>query len=301
MENKNIMIRITKKQRETLKLVELKYSLTRISRELKINKSSASDRLRSLINKKLVANKNGTYRLTNSGIIATESCSGTSSVIEQKNIHSNEFNFDILRLPNHWYAKKEFFQGLDVKDVIFNKNANQAHIYFEDAQVRICPKKLKATIWIKKQVATTFNRIQSKVWDLFVKYYNMLECHAFKFDRTIISPNPHFADKGGFFAKLASSSTKTGFSIEVDDKIFKVDYSDGVAEEETSEEEMAARMEQLSESAFKSESTFEDLDKVIKLATLNTKTTTNLIRLQTQNMNIEPTVIKEGDKPLYFG
>lgn len=280
-------ISITAKQKEVMVLLSKNNNLTQIHRKLNINKSSAADRLKGLVKKKLVLHKDYSYTLTKLGKYYLNECTGTNSVLEQKNIHHNEFTVDIKRLPNQWYSGHWYFQSLKAKDILRNKTARQVFIEFEDCKIRISETKLKATFWIKKQYGKTFEQIQSKVWDLFVKYYNMLKFHGFSFNNQISSPNQHFADPNGFFAKLSSSSTNKGFRIDSDEGSFWVDYSDGKAEDETTDEEKAERMEQLANSAFSSESDFNDLDKVVEISR-------NLVKIHTLQLR-QP--LQQTDQP----
>lgn len=288
-------LRVTEKQKEIMKLVQKKLSLSDMGRELNLKKNSISCRLDGVVKKKLVYNEYGKYKLTKLGKTYLTECTGTCSVVvKQKNIHSNEFTVGIKRLPQRWNERSWYFESLTAKDWFPNKASGQVYFEFEDCRIRIAETTLKATIWIFKKHGKSFNSIQSKVWDAFVKYFRLLKAHGFQLDNEITSPSPHFADPNGFFAMLSSYSTKKGFRIEAGDDSFWVDYSDGFAEEETSNEEKAKRMEQLSESAFKSESDFEDLDRVVgesdkllKIVKNLVIVTSNLAKVQTTRLTGE--------------
>lgn len=84
-------ISITAKQKEVMVLLSKNNNLTQIHRKLNINKSSAADRLKGLVKKKLVLHKDYSYTLTKLGKYYLNECTGTNSVLEQKNIHHNEF------------------------------------------------------------------------------------------------------------------------------------------------------------------------------------------------------------------
>jgi Ser-tRNA(Ala) deacylase AlaX len=131
--------------------------------------------------------------------------------------------------------------------------------------------------------------------------------HGLEFHNILYSElNPHFANPFGFFATMAKENNGKSFSIEFGKEKFWIDFSQGKEnpEEETNSEDVARRLEELSESAIKTKINFLDLEKIqqiqseqIRLATIMLKMHGNCI-LQTQNIYPKETA---QSKPNYFG
>src|SRR5690606_3289064 len=128
-----------------------------------------------------------------------------------------------------------------LKDVIpfRNKSTKTWNLHYDDCTIQIFETKKKITFWIKEQVGICYDEIQSRMLDVFIRYVKVLESYGFALARTFSSRNPHFADPDGFFARLATEYKVGAFKIETEVGDFWIDYSKGVAEEETSSEDVA--------------------------------------------------------------
>lgn len=206
--------------------------------------------------------------------------SGASFPME-KSIHSNIFSVKINKFPKNWEESNFYFQSLKAKDFFLNKSAKQLHVYFEHCHVRIAIKKSEVTFFIKEQTGSSFDEIESRVFDRFVEYFRVLQGFGFSLDLQIKSQNPHFANPNGFFAKLATHCTEKLFRIDLGDLSFWIDRSLGPQspEEETDSVDIARRLEQLSNSAINTEIDFHDMEKCLR-------TVQELVRLQTLQMSV---------------
>lgn len=274
--------RCTFKQREVLSLLEKGGDLTSIARSLGKAKSSIKDRFDSLARKGLVEkNILRKWQLTDIGRKIMECRQFPGKVgcraSGPKSKHANEFTVNIISLPNQWNDGHFYMQCLRAKEFIYNKATDQWYIYYDEATIRISAAKKKMTFWITEQTGLSYEDLMNDVFDKFVEYYLLMSGKGFTLDHVIQPRNEHFADKDGFFAKLASCTTNKGFRIDTPSCSFWVDFSEVVPEEETDDADMALRMEKLAESAMHTHGDFNDLDKVIEISKNNVRAITMLI------------------------
>jgi len=295
----------TAKQKEVIGWVSKKKNISEIARILKIGRNAVRDRLKACKTKGLLKQENTIWLVTKKGeqalLSKTVGMSG-SNVYSQKSLHKNEFTVNISSFPNNWSNSTGFFSCLRAKDYFHNKTANQWFIYYEGCTVRISLSVSKVTFFIKECVGSSFESLQSEVWDNFVQYFNLLENKGFKFERTVSSVDPHFADPQGFFSKLAEYKNVKGFRISLKDGFsFWVDYSLDIPEEETDNNNYAEYLENLAESSNRTRLTFDDVkqnkDVIFSHSVdlnLLVKVTNNLVVLQSRQLVPEFELVKGG-------
>jgi len=255
--------------------------MTSISRNMNVSKPTTRERLLALKKKGFVTHHHYRWSLSDLGrkyvIYEQEISKGGSKGSEPKSKHANEFSVNIINFPQQWNNGYFYLQCLKAKNVIYSTSTDQWHLYYEDATIRISPGKRKITFWIKEQTGFCYADLMNDVFDKFVQYYDLIDRKGFDLDHVVTSNNEEFADKDGFFARLASYTNSNGFRIETPTKSFWVDFSEGLPEEETDDYDTAQRMEQLAESAMHTKGDFYDLDKLIQI-------TGNLVRIETMRV-----------------
>ncbi len=293
----------TQKQKEVLLLISKGDNPTSIGRKTNRNKSTITNHLKACQKKGLVQKDNiaDLWKLTKTGekLILGGCVDGCPP--PEKNIHSNRFTTSILELPPNWNQQTSFFQCLKAKNYFPNKSNNQWVVEFNECKVVISPTKNKIDFWIKKQTGSSYDEITMQVWDLFIEHYNLLSHKGFSLDNNIDTKNPEFANPNGFFAKLASVTNSKGYRIDTPTKNFYIDFSPPhrVAEEESTDEDTALRMENLANSALTSKSDFNDMDKCLEVVTQLVKLATIKAIPESHNPPQKLELLSERDN--YFG
>ncbi len=291
-------ISITNKQKEVLHMLNDGLNFSQIARKLDIFKSSLQSRMKGLENKKLILHPFGLYQISKLGKKVLESVGLGSTVClpKTKSIHANSFTVLIKEFPRQWhgYSGNDFKNKLECKSYLYDRHSKMYFLYYDDCTIRVTSTTKKMTFFVKEKEGYSFDKIKLDVWGCFVDHYFLITGHGFKLDSVVDSKNPDFANPDGLFAKMSSYLTQKGFKIDTDKGSFWVDYSPPShrAEEETTSEEIAARMENLAASAIHSNADFKDLDnsivdldKLKEIVVKLTICTSNLVQSQT-NMNV---------------
>lgn len=192
-------------------------------------------------------------------------------VVAHKNIHNNEFTLDIKRMPQQWYEGHYFFQSLRSVRFFWNQSTKTLTLEYDKCKVQIFALKKKITFWVKEQTGATFDECQSKAFDTFVEYYDLISSNGFVLDYKIRSRDAHFADPNGFLAQLATKHTQDNYIVETTKGTFWIDRSKGVPEIESDKIEIAQRIESFGESIVETGLTMHDVstmdDRLNKLLT----------------------------------
>lgn len=262
----DLRMELTQKQYEVLYLLSTQLNLEQIRRKLNLaSKSSVSDRIQGLVKKGYVKNDDlGIYELTSKGKKAVEGCTvgGTvrTYVSTGKNLHAINYTVEIQKFPSTWTNQNLFIQNLKPNKYFYNERSKTWNVYFSDCNFVISSQKVN--FFPEKIEGIDFDDMQSQAFDTFIKYHSLLIGNGFALSNKISSRTPHFADKNGFYARLATSADHSGFKIQTDKGDFWIDYSTGEAEEETDSEEVKKRIEDLAKSDLNSDSTLIDVDKL---------------------------------------
>lgn len=257
--------RITDRQLGVLQLISKGFNLTRLHRHLNLSKPTIRGHTEALVKKGLLVNQKYILELTKQGKEALETSKVGSKVLKEKNIHKNLYSVTINEFPAIWRPEQGFAKNFfkTQQEPLHNVNSKQMMVYFEDCTIVLHYGVKRIDFHVREQVGTSFDEIKMKVWNIVVFYHALLRELGFNLSFSITSKNPDFANPNGFFAMMARKRTLEGFQIDTDKGSFFVDYSLDDAEEETSSEEMAKRMEALAESAYSSKSDFNDLDSAV--------------------------------------
>lgn len=276
---------VTEKQKEYLDLLfqKKKLVISAVAREKGVRESTPRRHFEALEKKGLVKNVHHIWKLTQCGKEYIEKFGiGIGIVpplhVEQKNRHCNHFVVEIISFPNNWSESRAYFQSLKALNSFPVKSNRQFYVEFEECTIILDLKKKQMTFWVRKQTGNSFEELQIKVWDAFISYYGMMKRHGYDLGNKLTSRNSHLAAKDGFFAKMAQFANQDQFRIDTIEGPVWVDYSPGMPEEETDREALAARMQRLSDSAYRSKSDFLDLDKMVDI-------TRNLVKLELLRMN----------------
>lgn len=287
------------KQMEVMLYLSEGMNITTIAKKMSVSKPTILERLESLRKKGVVEHTFYSWSLTDYGRKCLEKQPAESKGDSKgKSIHANEFSIRIKNFPNGW-ENNSFIQCLKPFDYFFNKATGQWMLYFQDCTIRISPTTKSMTFWVKKQHGTSFDDIENDVFDKFVEYYSLMESNGFILEHVITSRSPEFANKDGFFARLAQHTTQQGFRIDTYSKSFWVDFSDGLQqpEEETNDYNLSRRMEKLAESAIKSDADFQDIDKLKEIVK-------DMVRHDILTLSSPPkhtNGIDRGTAPTYIG
>lgn len=235
----------TKKQLEALKLFVQHYKYDHIGRLLDVTGEAIKDRINACRRKGLLDGNT----ITKLGKKVLDMGEVGVQVPRKKNIHVNQFTIDIKRLPLQWNQGIFYLQTFHALDCWRTQHTNTVNLIFENCKIQIFDTKKKITFWVREQVCTHYQECDSRVFDMFLDHVKILEGNGFELGRTITNSDAHFADPSGFFAQMAKKVTAEGFEIETDLGMIWFDFSKGVIEEETNNEDIAHLLETFPKSA----------------------------------------------------
>jgi hypothetical protein len=300
---------LTEKRREALLVLKERGTISKVAKSLNICRKSVYDRLQPLIDCDLVKKENNLCSVTTKGLDVLKKTTGVWGVEgggvgcdavphSSKSVHSLNMNLEILELPKQWKQKNLFLENLGVIDFEKNKENNCLTIYFNDCTINIYDKKKRIELYVSERTGEDFEALYLDGLELLNSYVKQFKAYGFKFKNTIRSQSPHFANTKGIFSSMADKIKADAFRIILKDgSAFWIDYSLDVPEEETNDLKNAQYLERLTDSAFKTQLDFNDLNEVIKLSkvlfeelVLLKEISSNLVKLQ---KNILEKPIKE--------